>query len=49
MATHSKTNRAVQRLRRLARRRRVAALKEARRGRSAPSSPGDAPPRGNIG
>ena len=38
MATHSKTNRAVQRLRRLARRRRVAELKEARRGGSAPSS-----------
>jgi hypothetical protein len=49
MATHSKTNRAVQRLRRLARRRRVAELKEARRGRSAPSSSGDVPPRRDIG
>ena len=37
MATHSKTNRAVQRLRRLARRRRVADLKKARGLGSAPS------------
>jgi len=32
MATHSKTRRAVQRLRRLARRRREAALRKARQG-----------------
>ena len=38
MATHSKTNRAVQRLRRLARRRRVAEMKERRRGTPAPPS-----------
>src|SRR5712691_11946471 len=39
MATHSKTRRAVQRLRRLARRRREAELKKARRGGTDHPSP----------
>jgi len=43
MATHSKTNRAVARLRRLARRRRLAELKKARGERSAPPAGGLTP------
>jgi hypothetical protein len=39
MATHSKTIRAVQRLRRLARRRREAALKKARLAAASPQEP----------
>jgi hypothetical protein len=39
MATHSKTLHAVQRLRRLARRRRDAELKKARQGTAAPKLP----------
>jgi len=39
MATHSKTLHAVQRLRRMARRRRVAELKKVRMGAGAPASP----------
>jgi hypothetical protein len=48
MATHSKTRRAVQRLRRLARRRREAELKAARRGgidSHSVAAPADAPSR----